>query len=167
MKCPSRSKHVGDVQCYKYLRNNFVHFVGLVSWISYRQCMEWTIWSFPLPHRHVHWTDTLLTAYWSLAGETEDATSECFLSHFLQCKDYLYYCIFNILWTVHHDIFAQYEPTGCTVLLPIYFDNQLLHVAPRFCQQPANKHMIHTNCCIYRKVPPDDGTVILLETCRG
>jgi len=22
---------------------------------------------------------------------------------------------FNVLWTVHRDIFAQYEPTGCTI----------------------------------------------------
>ena len=29
---------------------------------------------------------------------------------------------FNVLWTMHHDIFVQQEPTGCTVLLSIYFD---------------------------------------------
>jgi hypothetical protein len=35
------SKHVGIVSMilqYKYLRNNFVHFVCLVLWISYGQC---------------------------------------------------------------------------------------------------------------------------------
>jgi len=30
---------------------------------------------------------------------------------------------FNVLWTAHCDIFVQYEPTGCTILLSIYFDN--------------------------------------------
>jgi len=30
---------------------------------------------------------------------------------------------FNVLWTAHRDIFAQYEPVGCIILLSIYFDN--------------------------------------------
>jgi len=28
----------------------------------------------------------------------------------------------NALCTMHHDIFGQQEPTGCTVLLSIYLD---------------------------------------------
>jgi len=55
---------------------------------------------------------------------------------------------FNVLCTVHHDIFVQQEPTGCTVLLSVYFDTSSIirrylsvYVAVGICYAENNRIM--------------------------
>jgi len=57
MMFPCGPKHVGMISVilyHKYLCNKFVHFVGLMSWICYYKCTEWTMKNLPFLFYTLH-----------------------------------------------------------------------------------------------------------------